>query len=264
VRDSGTYRLKGATRSMAIDNSQLIELPDREVITLCEAITAFVYGKACDSTEWNRDRLKQPADLRGLERRNTLKGRKGTQGTTELVKTSSRSAEDLLERLRSAAYAGRVKFRAIQEGGDPADGYKDIDPLYFSIKPLFHWSQDVIVCLENESSKPWYFVHLDRDDFVSFLKDMGVSVQHSPGADAQHERKTFETGVAGRPTSIHLVLPLARSRLNAGDYPATLQMFSEQLAEALATNEPRAHRMTPKAIRNNPEFTKLWRRKSPK
>ena len=27
---------------------QAIELPDRQEITLCEAVTAFVYGKACD------------------------------------------------------------------------------------------------------------------------------------------------------------------------------------------------------------------------
>ena len=51
---------------------------------------------------------------------------------------------DLLERLREAAYAGRIKFRAIKEGEDPATGYRDIDPLYFYVKPFFNWSQDVI------------------------------------------------------------------------------------------------------------------------
>ena len=203
---------------MVEDNSQLIELPDRKVITLCEAVTAFIYGKACNSTEWNRDRLNQPPDLWGLEQRNTRKGRKGTQGTTELVETSSRSAEDLLERLHSAAYAGEVKFRAIHEGEDPADGYKDIDPLYFHIKPCFHWSQDVIVHPGNDSSKPWYFVHLDREQFVSLLKDMGVSVRQSPILTLlmQRENNDLETGVAGRPTSIQLVLPEAQGGSKSG------------------------------------------------
>ena len=53
---------------MAIDNSQLIELPDRKEITLCEAVTAFVYGRACNSTEWNRDRLKQPPTFGALNK----------------------------------------------------------------------------------------------------------------------------------------------------------------------------------------------------
>ena len=142
---------------MAIDNSQLIELPDRKEITLCEAVTAFVYGRACDSTQWNRDRLKQPPDFWGLEQRNTRKGRKRVQGAKGPVETSSHSTEDLLERLHSAAYAGDVKFRAVHEGEDPADGYKDIDRLYFHIKPTFHWSQDVIVHLENEFIKALVF-----------------------------------------------------------------------------------------------------------
>lgn len=163
----------------------------------------------------------------------------------------------------SAAYAGRVKFRAVPEGEDPADGSKDIDPLYFYTKPFFNWPQDVIVRLEDELSTPWYFVHLDREDFASLLRDMGVSVK-SAGADVQGERKTSGTGLAGRPTSIHLVLPLARSRLDAGDYPNTITEFSKQLAETLAKNEPRAHRMTPKAIRHNPELRELWRHRSPK
>ena len=208
--------------------------------------------------EWNRDRLNEPPDFAGLEQRNTRKGQKGTQGTKELVETSNRSAKDLLERLHSAAYAGRVKFRAIQEGEHPEDGYKDIDPLYFSIKPLFNWPQDVIFQPENESSTPWCFVHLDREEFASLLRDMGVSVRQNLD-DAPGSLKTYNTGLAGRPTSIHLVLPIAQSRLDAGDYPDTLTEFSEQLADAVAKAEPLAHRMTPKAIRNNPKLRELWR-----
>ena len=71
----------------------------------------------------------------------------------------------------------RIKFRAIKEDGDPADGYKDIDPLYFYIKPFFNRPQDVIFHREDESSTPWYFVHLDREQFASLLRDMDVAAQ---------------------------------------------------------------------------------------
>ncbi len=249
---------------MAKDNCQLIVLPDRKLITLCEAVTAFISGKACNSTEWHRARLKEPADPRGLEQGNTLKGRKATRGTTELVETSNRRAEDLLERLHGAAYAGRVKFRAIQENEDPADGYKDIDPLYFYIKPSFHWSQDVIVHLENDLSTPWYFVHLDREQFVALLRDMGVSVKQGPEPDPQGERKTYRTGGAGRPTSIHFVLKMAQRRLDTADYPDTFRAFSELLAAELKATEPEATPMQPKTMRNNAELRDLWRRRAPK
>jgi hypothetical protein len=212
-----------------------VELPDRKEITLCEAVTAFVFGKP------SRRRFE------------------GLLNEEQVAK-----AKEVLDRLRKAAYAGQIKFRAIKEYADPADGYEEIDPLYFSSETYFNWPADIIFLEHNDSSPPWYFVHLDRENFVSLLLDIGASVKHTPETDLQGKQKTFESGVAGRPTSIHLVLPLARSRLDAGDYPDTFREFSEQLAEALAKNEPNAHRMTPKAIRNNRELRELWRRKRPK
>jgi hypothetical protein len=244
---------------------QLIELPDRKEITLCEAVTAFVYGKAYDLRQWrNRsNRSTEQIDFLGLEQIHALTDRTGKgQETTELVDTLNRKAEDLLEQLHRAAYAGRVKFRAIKEFGDPADGYKDIDPLYFYINPLFNWPEDVIVHREDESSTPWYFVHLDREDFASLLRDMGVSVQQSLDPDVKGERKTFRTGVAGRPTSKHLVRTEAQRRLDTGDYPESLAAFSEQLAAWLEVAEPEAAPMTAKTIQNN--LRELWRSKRPK
>jgi hypothetical protein len=215
-------------------NSRLIELPDRKEITLCEAVTAFVYGKAYDVRQLDRDGLKEKIA----------------------------EEKDLVEHLQRAAYAGRVKFRAIKEFGEPADGYKDIDPLYFYINPLFNWSQDVIVQPENESSTPWYFVHLDREQFVSLLSDMGISVKQSPDpqspdTDVPGKRKTLTTGVAGRPTSRHLVEKMARRRLDTEDYPETLAAFSEELAKELRDAEPEAARMTAKTIKN--AIGPLWR-----
>lgn len=58
-----------------------------------------------------------------------------------------------------------------------------------------------------------------------------------------------------------LVLPRARSRLDAGDCPDTFREFSEQLADAVAKAEPEAPRMSPKAIGNNASLRELWRRR---
>lgn len=172
-------------------------------------------------------------------------------------------SEDLLERLQSAAYDERVKFRAIQEGESPEDGYKDIDPSYFYVRPVFDWSQDVIFQPENGSSKPWYFVHLDRAQFERLLRDMGATVE--PNSDSHAlGKKIFKTGLKGRPSAVQLALPMAQSRLAAGDYPDTKREFSELIADAVAKAEPQAPRMGAKALRNNPEFSELWRRKPPK
>ena len=198
-------------------------------MTLCEAVTAFIYGKAYDLRQLARDTPKEQIA----------------------------NAQDLLDRLHHAVYAGRVKFRALQEGDDPATGYKDIEPLYFYINPLFHWSQDVIVHQDSESSTPWYFVHLDREDFVSLLRDMGVSVQQSPDPDVSGKQKAFRTGAAGRPTSKHLILKEAQRWLDAGEYPKTLAAFSEELAIWLKGAEPEAAPMTAKTIKN--AIGPLWR-----
>ena len=63
-------------------DSQQIKLPDRKEITLCEAVTAFVFGKASN----------------GLQ--HMLYG--GEPGTEE----QGAKAMNLIERLHRAAYAG--------------------------------------------------------------------------------------------------------------------------------------------------------------
>ena len=94
--------------------NNLIELPDREEITLCEAFTAFVYGRAWDAAQ----------------RHGLLFARMGLG--PELTSEQSAKLNNLFERLNSAAYAGRIKFRALRNGENPADGHKlrrDIIPL---------------------------------------------------------------------------------------------------------------------------------------
>jgi hypothetical protein len=71
-------------------DSQQIKLPDRREITLCEAVTAFVYGKASNALQYMLY---------------------GEAGTTE---EQSAKAKDLIERSHSAAYAGRITFRALK------------------------------------------------------------------------------------------------------------------------------------------------------
>jgi hypothetical protein len=230
-------------------DSQQIKLPDRKEITLCEAVTAFVYGEASDVLEY------------------MLHGEAGTE-------EQSAKARDLIERLQSAAYAGRIKFRALKNGDSHADGHKNIDHLYFSDPRGYRWDCDEIWVRDLSPEHPrfksqrsftrdWRDVHLDREGFEALLRNMDVSVRQSPDAALPANQKIFYNGLAGRPTSIKLVLAMALSRLNAGDYPDTLVKFSEQLAEAFAKAEPLAPPMSAKTLRNNPEFRELWRRRKP-
>jgi hypothetical protein len=91
---------------------------------------------------------------------------------------------------------------------------------------------------------------------VALLRDMGVSVVQSLDAGAPGKRKTLRSGVPGRPTSKHLVLEKARCRLDAGDYPSKLSVFSRELADALRNEEPAAAPMTAKTVAN--AIRKLW------
>ena len=249
-------------------NNQPIELPDRKEITLCEAVTAFAYGKARDVKAYQATHLNTGLGKEltaGLGKELTKKQKAEQKEQAANQKEPTAKVEDLLERLQSDAYSGNVKFRGIQEGADPADGYKVIDPLYFYVKPFFNWPQDVICQPEDGSSTPWYFVHLDRKDFVSLLRNMGVSVrqspdpQSSPDPDIPEERKTFTTGVAGRPTSMHLVLREAQRRLDAIDYPESLTAFTKELAKWLEVAQPDAAPTKPRTMSNNRQLQELWR-----
>lgn len=116
----------------------------------------------------------------------------------------------------------------------------------------------------------WYDVYLDREQFASLLRDIGVSVQQNPNPqspqslldDVSGNEKTYRTGAAGRPTSMHLVLKIAKRRLDAGDYPETKTAFSEQLAAELKTTHPEAAPVKPKTMRSNLALSELWRRRS--
>jgi hypothetical protein len=229
-------------------DSRQIGLPDRPEITLCEAVTAFVYGRASDAVQLM------------------------LYGETETEEQSAK-AKDLIERLHHAAYAGRINFRALKNGDSHADGHKNIDHLYFSERRGFRWDCDEIWARDLSPERPrfkpqrsftrgWRDVHLDREDFEALLQAMGVSVQQGSDDAVPANQKIFYSGLAGRRTSINLVLPMALSRLNAGDYPDTLVKFSEQIAEAFAKAEPLAPPMSAKTLRNNPEFRELWRRRN--
>jgi hypothetical protein len=231
--------------------SRQLKLPDRSEITLCEAVTAFVYGKVSDALQYMLH---------------------GEAGTTE---EQGAKTKDLIERLHQAAYAGHIKFRALKNGDTHADGHKDIDHLYFSEERGFRWDLNEIWVRDLGPERPkfkphrafrmdWHDVHLDRKGFEALLRDTGVSVVQGLDADALGKRKTLTTGMPGRPTSKHLVLEKARRRLDAGDYPPTLTMFSRELAGAQALEEPGAAPMTAKTVSN--AIRKLWHahRSSPK
>jgi hypothetical protein len=219
-----------------------LKLPDRREITLCEAVTVVVCGKASDALHYMLHEA----------------------GTTE---EQNAKAKDLIERLHQAAYAGRIKFRALKNGDNQADGHKDIDRLYFGEERGFRWEINQIwvrdLSPEHPKFKPhrafwmdWYDVHVDREDFEALLRDMGVAVVQSLDVVAPGKRKTLRTGMPGRPTSKHLVLAKARCRFDAGNLPSSLAAFSRELADALALEEPDAAPMTAKTVSN--AIRKLW------
>jgi hypothetical protein len=220
-----------------------LKLPDRKEITLCEAVTAFVFGKVNNFVE------------------EMLNGE--TETEEHIVK-----ARTLIGKLHSAAYAGRIKFRALKNGDNHADGHKDIHRLYFSEERGFRWERDEIWVHDLSpqhlkfKSQPsftmqWYDVHLDREEFEALLHSMGVSVTQEPNTDAPGKRKTLKTGMPGRPTSKHIVLEIARRRFDAGDLPSKLSVFSRELADTLRNEEPDAAPMTAKTVAN--AIRKLWR-----
>jgi hypothetical protein len=110
-------------------NSEQIKLPDRKEITLCEAVTAFVYGEASDALQ------------------------RMLYGEVETEEHAARTKE-LIERLHSAAYAGRIKFRALKNGDNHADGHKDIDRLYFSEPRGLRWNCDEIWVRDVSDDRP--------------------------------------------------------------------------------------------------------------
>ena len=177
-----------------VDNKRL-ELPDRKQITLCEAVTAYAFGKALDFL------------LHSLN----------NETATKEQRTKARR---LIERLQSAAYAGRIKFRALKNGDTHVDGHREVDPLYFSQPRGLRWAADEIWSgapyrrfPKFEPRPPhfmmdWHDVHLDRKDFEALLQDGGVSVQQRPDADVLGDQRPYRTGLAGHPNSIELFMPM--------------------------------------------------------
>lgn len=223
-----------------------VRLPDRATITLREAVTAFVYGESCAVSSGPFD----PSD----------------------------ASNALLDRLHEAAHAGRVRFHALPAVGN--NKYQEIDPLYFGAKCTLNWNKNEILSsglVDERECKPiydgqecdevlgvdWCDVHVDREQFAQLLKDMGISVEPQKNdIDVAGKRKTFKSGGPGRDTSKHLILPEAKRRIAAGEYPKTLAGFSRELAEWLETNEPLAAPMTAGTIEN--AVRELWNKKPTK
>ena len=223
-----------------------VQLPDRTEITLCEAVTAFVYG----------------------ESRNASSG----------PFYASKAADAVLEQLESAARAGHVKLRALKWGGNK---YEEIGPFYFSTRRYFAWGKDEIHSwgpIDEREYRPvydgqqvdqvlgveWYDVHLDRQAFASLLRAMGVSVrqgtvsvQQRSDPDVPGGQVIHETGDPGRGSSKHLYMAEARRRLDTGDVPDGITEFSKQLANWLKCTHPLAAQPTPRTIENR--IRPLWR-----
>ena len=124
---------------------QVVELPDRKEISLCEAVTAVIDGKALNVEEYHHRYMdwlskqdhrymdwlsKQETDDLACVEAPIAKQMPANERLTK--------AAHLLEALRQAAYAGRLKFRAIKGYANPADGLNDIDPAFFYYKVAFN------------------------------------------------------------------------------------------------------------------------------
>jgi hypothetical protein len=200
-------------------------LPDRKEITLCEAVTAFAWGKFMGVFDFD------------------LEERPPTQEQKDKV-------TKLIEGLQSAAYAGRITLRALRTGDDEADIHRAIDNLYFRRLRGFRWERDDIwsrgPSLRNPNfeerpgcTEDWRDVHVDRMQFEELLRDIGVPI-------AQHSK----SGMPGRPTSKYLILKMAEDRLNAGMRPTNLSQFAKQLAKDLSIKHPGAVPVTDKTVMN--------------
>ena len=239
---------------------QVVELPDRKEISLCEAVTAVIFGAAA-------------IDVFELHRREQVQSfpelcdwyeRMASAGEHKLANERKAKERHLLEQLRQAAYDGRVKFRALKNYADHADGLKDIEASYFYYEPSFNWPQNEVSYSYDNSPTIWSCVHLDRDEFASFLEDMDISVRQTPSVERRNE-------FAGRPPTMNhptikqFVLERARNLLDAADHPITQKEVSEQVAKEVAKAFTNGAAPSPKTIRNNPQFRDLWKeQKRPK
>src|SRR5262249_30873552 len=144
-----------------------------------KAVTAVIYGRAHDVNEEHRRHEEYMGKIEsGSLHKPTPANKQIAPDEQPPANERTVKLRDLLERLHGAAYAGRIKFRAIKDYANPADGLNDIDPAYFYYKRSFNWPQDEIH-LEGESSTVWSCVHLDREQFVSLLSSMGYSIRQS-------------------------------------------------------------------------------------
>src|SRR3974390_2921737 len=109
-----------------------VRLPDREWITLFEAVTALVNDESRDAS----------------------------------ALYASDATNAVLEQLHNAAVAGKVRFRALNTGNK----YQEIDADYFSTMFYFHWQRNEIQVLarvpcgeyDEDWVVEWRDVHLDR------------------------------------------------------------------------------------------------------
>jgi hypothetical protein len=158
-------------------DSKQLKLPDRKETTLCEAVSAFVFGKV-------NNVLQQMLD-----------------GEAETDEQSAR-AKGLIERLHSAAYAGHIKFRGLKNGGDPADGHKDIDRLYFSESRGLRWNANEIWSRDLSRNHPKF---KSRPPFSRWIGIMSMLT----GNTLRHCCKKW----AFQSRKIPLLIPWAKERL---------------------------------------------------
>jgi hypothetical protein len=223
---------------------KFVKLPDRNEITLREAVTAFVFGE-CPDASYGRI-------------------------------YPSRASDVVLQELTIAAKAGRIKFWALRVGSSK---YQEIDDSYFNTRFEFDWNENCIQawCLADEEMGlegggfgiEWHEVYLDRHGFSDLLKQMGVNVSDTTvpatlETDAPANTPTYTTGAAGRPTSMHFALIIAERLLKTEGYPDSKLAFARRLAAELKTEHPLAAPLKPKTMSSNPDFIALLHRYLPK
>jgi hypothetical protein len=85
-----------------------------------------------------------------------------------------------------------------------------------------------------------------------------IDEEKRDNADAL-ERVVLRSGLVGRPTSMHLLVPEARRRAASGNFPDKQKLFFEQLSEWLKSTYPNAPSAKVSAMKMNAELCEIHR-----
>lgn len=116
------------------------------------------------------------------------------------------------------------------------------------------WGSDAApAILRNGAAELIHYADQSTSRSLILLKEADVSSIMDALAPAP-----MRTGLAGRPSSVHLIIPEAKRRIEAGARPKSIRDFAIEMA-AWTKQTPGVTPVTPKTLQGNPEFKALVR-----